>query len=1208
MRRLTRAVSWVVVLLAAAAAAAGAQTFTGGIRGAIRDPNGVVPGVTVTLVNEDTGLSRETVTNELGQYSFAAVVPGTYTLRAAVAGYKTHESKGIRIATQQFITLDVTLELGAVQEFITVSGESPLIETTRADTGGVLDRTALEVLPSPGRNAFLIGVTVPTVNPVGDPQFNRQQDQTNASRISLGGGGIRANNYLLEGVPITELRGRAIANPTIEAVEEIKVQVHTYDTEMGRTGGGVFNVTAKSGTNHFRGTGFFQTRPVWGIENNFFSQLEGLSKKDTGIEDSYYRLWGGGFGGPIFRNRTFFWTAVEGYRSLTTRNLQYVWPSARQRSGDFSTTTVGGQPVRIFNPWCRGGVVNARCPATGTGSLATGGEFLNAIIPPTHPAANPAGFGLINAWPTQTVSGRPLAPNEDGNPNASDTARLVDEADMWTLKVDHKFSDKWTLSGFYLYNNTDEPGSGIMPPEFQYIENQAEFFTTLRRRPHVLAFNNTNILNDTTVLTLRYGWLTWQDQTDTARFTPGLASLGFSANYVNAINAEGRTMFPELLFDEIDSVGGWGGDRTRWTGPYAFNATLSKLWGSHNIKAGADVRELGIKVTAELSPNSGGRFLAGSFAFNRLFSSSPAVPGSGHEFASLLLGLPVSGSVPFNDGFGEWFTRYYGAYVQDDWRMSSRITLTYGVRLEHEDGLREVENRQTVGFDQNAVNPIDALVPKAGTPLEGRTIRGGLIFAGVDGAPEEQGDPPAVKVSPRVGLTFVANPATVVRAGYGVFYAPWQYSASNHGQIGFSRQTFLSQSSAERDVPLTTLDNPFPNGLLQPVGSSLGLLTGVGGDINYVDQNKGAPIVHQYSVDLQRELPGNMALTVGYQGATGRDLGFAGTNNVGLNINQIDPAVARQLFPAPGGGWDPAALRRQVANPFFGIPQAGELGTRPTVPLGQLLRPFPQFGDVNVFERTEGGRRQFHAVTVQLDKRLGRGFWGGRYSYTWSQTKDNQFGESSAYQARTAIPQNVYDLDAEYSLSNFDSPHRIILAPVVRIPDPPGDRAARLFGGWTVSAIVELVSGSPLNAVMSAGASSENLGLFGGRQRPNLVGDPNTSGSDEDRVSSVVHPDARWFNGGAFQNPGPGQYGNAPRTIGDARYQFRKNVDLVVAKDTRVAGDQTVQVRFEILNLTSTPKFDGSSAGTAADLASFGRITSQRGFMRIWQLSFRYSF
>jgi hypothetical protein len=1169
----------------------------------VTDANGVVPGATVTLTNEATTVSRDTVTNEVGQYNFPAVPPGTYAIRTQLTGYKTFDRTGVRLATQQFITLDIALELGTIQETVTVTGESPLIDTSTASVGGVLDREALEALPAPGRNAFLIGVTVPTVNPVGDPQFNRQQDQSNASRVSLGGGGIRANNYLLDGVPITELTGRAIANPTIEAIEEVKVQVHTYDAEMGRTGGGVFNVSAKSGTNTFHGSGFYQTRPVWGQSLNYFTEKEGGTKESSGLSDAYYRLYGGGIGGPVLRNRTFFWAATEGYRSSTTRNLQYVWPTARQRNGDFSRTTAGGAPVRLFNPWCRSGAASARCPATGTGSIATGGEFTGAVIPTTHPAVNAVGRNLLNAWPTETVGGRPIGDNEDGNANVSDTARIVDEADMFTVKVDHRIRDNWTITGFYLYNRTNEPGSGMMPDDFKYIENQAEFFTTLRRRPHVLAINNTNILNDTTVLTLRYGWQTWKDQTDTAVYGPGLGSLGFSSTYLNAINPEGLNMFPELLFDDIDDVGGWGGDRTRWTGPAAINATLTKLLGTHSIKAGGDFRQMGVRVTTEQSPTAS-LILGGSFSFDRLFTSRAGA--GGHEFASLLLGLPVGGEVPYNFGAGEWFTRYYGAYVQDDWRVNPKFTLNYGVRLEHEDGLREIENRQTVAFDQAVTNPIDALVPKAGTALAGRTLRGGLIFAGVDGAPEEQGDLPALKVAPRIGATYAWNSTTVLHGGYGVFYAPWQYNSTNHGQIGFARRTSLNQTTAESDVPITTIDNPFPGGLQVPIGSSLGLLTGVGGDINYIDQDKGAPIVHQYSFDVQRELGGDMALTVGYMGATGRDLGFAGTNNVGININQIDPALATQMFPAAGGGWNAAALRQPVANPFFGLAAAGELGARATVPLGQLLRPFPQFGDVNVFERTDGGERQFHAVTFVVDKRLSRSMWGGRYSYTWSRLEDNQFGETSAYQTRTDIPQNVYDLDAEYGISNFDSPHRIILAPIVRFPEPANN--ARWLGGWSASAIVELVSGSPLNAVMSAGASDANLGLFGGRQRPNASGDPNTEGSDGDRVSSADHPDARWFDASAFQNPGAGRYGTAARTDGDARYQFRKNLDLVVTKDFRFATSQSAQVRFEILNLTNTAKFNGSSAGNAIDQPSFGRITSQRGFMRIWQLSFRYQF
>jgi hypothetical protein len=364
--------------------------------------------------------------------------------------------------------------------------------------------------------------------------------------------------------------------------------------------------------------------------------------------------------------------------------------------------------------------------------------------------------------------------------------------------------------------------------------------------------------------------------------------------------------------------------------------------------------------------------------------------------------------------------------------------------------------------------------------------------------------------------------------------------------------------------------------------------------------------VHQYSVDVQRELPGNMAVTIGYTGATGRDLGFGGSNTTAVNINQIDPAVARAVFPGPGGTWDAAALNRSVPNPFFGIAAAGELGRRATVPAGQLLRPFPQFGDINLFEVT-AARRQYHAMILELEKRVSASGWGGRLSYTFSSTRDNQFGESNSYGINTAIPQNNYDLDAEYGPSNNDSPHRIILAPIVKLPGSTEGVRGLVVGGWSLSAIVELVSGAPLNAVISPGTSNNNLGLLGGRLRPNLVGDPNFDQlSDAERVSTSPNPNARWFDRSAFQTPAAGQYGNAPRTLDDVRLQFRKNLDLVVAKDVRFVGGQTAQVRFEILNLTNTPKFGGATNTT--DTATFGRVGTQRGFMRIWQLSFRYAF
>ncbi|HJO38584.1 MAG: hypothetical protein QGF21_05360 [Vicinamibacterales bacterium] len=274
-----------------------------------------------------------------------------------------------------------------------------------------------------------------------------------------------------------------------------------------------------------------------------------------------------------------------------------------------------------------------------------------------------------------------------------------------------------------------------------------------------------------------------------------------------------------------------------------------------------------------------------------------------------------------------------------------------------------------------------------------------------------------------------------------------------------------------------------------------------------------------------------------------------------------------------------------------------------------MIRPFPHMGNVEQLRSNTDGRRQYNTLVFKLDKRTGSSFWGGRMSYTFSGTKDNQWGQSSGFASRTATPQNTYDMNAEYTTSIFDSPHRIILAPIVRIPGQAeeGTLKSAILGGWTASAVVEFVSGAPLNTVASGGLSDNNLELLGGRQRPNQVGNPGTSGSDLDRVASAGNTDARWFDSSAFADAGEGTFGNAGRTNTDARYQFRKNIDMVVAKDTEVGGGAIAQVRFEILNMTNTPKFGGLSSNSF-NSGTYGRITQQVGFMRIWQISFRLTY
>jgi hypothetical protein len=1171
MRRLVTAVL-AVVFVSVGVVDSSAQTFTGGIRGAVRDSGGVVPGAEVTLLNEATKITRSVTTNESGEYVFAAVQPGTYTLRTTLQGYKGYEQTGIRISTQQFITLDVMLELGQLQETVTVTGEAPLIETSNASGGGVIDSQALEMLPSPGRAAFLIGVTVPTVIATGDPQFNRQQDQTNASLLSLGGGARRANNYLVDGVQITDLRNRASANPTIESLEEVKIQVHTFDAEMGRTGGGVFNTATKSGTNEFRGAGFYQTRPSWGTSNNYFNEKAGVPKP----EGLYYHLGGGGIGGPIVKNRTFFWGATESYGSNTTRNGAHIFPTSRERRGDFSQTfNRQGQLVVIYDP------------LTGNPDGTGRQPFAGNIIPANR--INPVAARMTEFLPMPDVD----VSNQDINRRS--TAEIIDRAQMYTGKVDHKFSDKISLNGYYLYNTTDEPCANYWEPGLNGKNRFADPGDyILKRRVNILAINNTYIPTDTSVATFRVGWTRFiDDDTLTQEFDP--ASLGFNPSFISAIDVP---KFPAATIAEYGQ-GGAGrtmgaiarSDRNWWS--YSANGTYSRFFGGHTIKMGGDYRVAGLDFQAfEQS--------AGNFIFDKFFTSSnPLANGtatSGNAFASFLLGYPTGdpgnlSSLPVTNPLNV-FERYVAAYVQDDWRATSKLTLNFGLRFERETGLMEKEDRFTVAFDRQAASPLNVTVPAdpvAGTPA--RQVTGGLRYAGQDGFPRHQGDPPGAKWAPRVGVVYALNEETVVRGGYGLFYAPWNYQSpnpTNYGQIGYNQTTFMSQGQFR---PTATLDNPFPGGTLAPFGNSRGLLTGVGSEIRFIDQEKGSPRIQQYSVDFQRELPGQMAVSVGYMGARGDNLNLGAESDGPLNINELDPAFLRL------GN----ALLDQVPNPFFGNANAGGLRTQATVQRRQLLRPYPQFTNVFMLQSTQGISR-YNAVLLKLNKRVSNG-WGGTFHYTWSRLDDNQFGQDNQYSRRNNAPLSSYNLDAEYSRSIIDVPHRIILAPIIELPWGQGRKwlneggaADVLLGGWTVSAIVDINSGFPITAEHN----SNNTQTFGGIQRPNIgSGDPNTSGNREDRFNNYINP-------AAFSAPAAFTLGNAPRTLADLRTPHRNNLDAVVAKDFRLGGNRRAQVRVEMLNLTNTVKVNAIEQRFTR--GTFGTVTSQAGFMRITQLSFRYSF
>jgi len=1151
-----------VAALLGVAGPATSQSFQGGMRGAVKDAQGVIPGVTITVTNDATGVSRDTISNESGEFSFPALDPSTYSIRAGVQGFKTFERRGIRVGAQQFITLDITLEVGTVSETITVTADAPLIETSNASHAEVLDTKTLESLPSVGRNVFLMAVTVPTVQSSGDTHWNRMQDQSGASTLSVGGGGVRANNYLLDGFPITDLQNRSSTNPSQEMVDDIRVQVHTYDSEMGRTGGGVFNTAAKSGSNLFRGSAYYLTRPSALVGGSFFNEIRGLE-----TNDQYWRSGGGGFGGPIFRNKTFFYFAGEGYKDGQAQQTTFHVPTAAMRRGDFSNfRNANGQLIPIYDPLTTDASGNRQ-------------PFANNIIPQNR--INPDGQAFVNTMPLPT-----LHPEFDDNTPNLPTQNIIEStARQVSLKLDHHFTDNISANGVFLNQSTFEPDANYFP-DAPYAASAFH----LQRDVNVFVLNNTVILNPTTVATFRVGMNTFSDDNVLPYPFDMREVSGINAGFANSLVVQ---KFPALTLTGYPSTGNSGLNDTNYYS-WGVNGVLTRLAGSHSLKTGADYRIIGVDAL-----NNGQS--AGSYTFNGVFSRAGNNAANNNAIADLLLGYPSSGTLALASEFNQ-FVKYYAWFVQDDWRVNDRFTLNAGVRLEHETGLAEKDNKMVVGFDRDVVSPLNVTIPAdpvAGTPA--RQVRGGLMFAGVDGNPAETGDAPAVKISPRIGMAFSLNDQTVVRAGYGLFFAPWQSGLQS--TPGYTQTSTLQQDTL---TPITAINNPFPTGLAPISGNSLGNLTGVSSAVTFIDQDRDAPRVHQYSADMQRQLPGDMSIGLTYMGSVGQHLTWGGTATGSVNINQVDP---RHL---PLGN----RLTENVPNPFFGNPNAGAFATRATLPRNQLLRPYPQFDNVNMIYSTLA-RSQYNAGVISISKRATRS-WGGRISYTYSRLYDNQFAQGNYYSSSpgvlnnfTAVPWSEYfNPDAEWGRSLLDSPHKLVASPIIRLPFGDGQRwltsgvGNLLAGGWTVSFVIQMGSGFPIGVSQN----TNNTNLLGANQRPNLVPgvDPLVPGGITDRL--VENPDdSLYLNPSAFSQAPPGTQGNAPRILEGVYSPWRNSTDMALSKEVSLGGSRRAQIRLDVINLFNNPWYVALGSSAHGN-ANFGRVTAQANYSRTMQVQGRFTF
>lgn len=1119
------------------------QSYQGGLRGSVKDPAGAAVAIAkITIQDEATNVSRSTLSNDQGEFVFQSVNPATYKLTIESPGFTRLEKSGIIIATQTFLTLDFKLNVGEVTQSINVTEEVPLMETANASTGQVIDAQKMTDLPNLGRNPFMFAKLAPNVVQAGDPRFNRMQDQSGSSAVSIAGGPVRGNNYLLDGVPITDSTNRAVIIPTMEAVMEVKIMASTFDAEVGRTGGGMFNTFLKSGSNQIHGSLMGYLREKQFLANSYFNNRNGIVRPDQP-----FRNFGGSLGGPVWipklyngRNKSFWFVSQEAYRQKSGLSRELATPTALERLGDFSRSLDrSGRVFTIFDP-----LTSRLDPATGT---LTRTPFANSQLPSSR--LNPIGVRLASFYPNPTRT-----PGYFGDTAYLGNDVLVDRADQYTAKFDHEVFSWWKANLSYLHYKSREPSGNL----FNNVAGPSP--SLLFRKVDTTQTNHTITPNATTVLSFRYGFNRFPNATIFESEGFDVTSLGFPSSLVRELPSQ---RFPSISMQTFNGMGAGGGTQSVF---HSRNALMSmaKFMGRHSLKFGYDYRILNIDFITFAA--------AGSYSFTDTFTRrdpNRGNDGTGSDLASLLLGYPASGSVTLNTKYYQ-YVRYHGLYFHDDFRVNSGLTLNLGLRYEYETGLRERNNNLIVGFDPNFASPL-------GSPAVGA-----LQYAGVNGAPTECCSPSTKKFAPRFGFAWQWNPKTTIRGGYGIFWAPVSYGG--FASLGYSQQTDYVGSFDGGQTPSGTLSNPFPNGLQKPVGNSLGALAGIGQALSIMNPNAGSTAVHQIAFDVQRQMPGGVVMAVGYVGSRTTNL-ILGSGSV--NLNQL---TADKL--ALG-----SSLLQNVSNPFFGRGGQNIVGSANVQRL-QLLRPYPQFSSVSMSFNNDNNAL-YDSFVIKAQKRFSAGL-SFLSSWTWSRTLDASFGNSNFFTSITGSAQDSYNLGAEYGLSTSHTPHAIKGSISYELPlgkNKPflsqGALWNQLAGGWQINAVYLFQTGFPLSVFQNQNFNS----VFGnGLMRPNASGSaPSTEGRLQDRLNNYLDP-------AAFTTAPQFTFGNLARSL-NYRGPGTVNWDMSLLKTFTVMERFKGQFRAEATNAFNTPQFNGPN--TAFGNANFGRITQQANFPRYIQLGVR---
>ena len=1058
-----------------------------GLTGSVTDTTGaVIVAADVSLVNMDTGVTQTAQTNESGAFNFTLVQPGTYELACESVGFKAYRQSGLVMETGLTKTVAVQLEIGEITETIEVTGSAPLLETENTTVGQFIERTTVAQMPVGSRQAGQL------IKLAGNVTFARSGGGLyDLPFFSMAGGRSRNQMWHLDGGVVQNMAlgiAQLNLNPPVESLREFKVESNNYAAEFGRSGNGLIIMSTRSGTNNLHGALYHNFRNDKLDARTFFAPR---------IAPLRYNIFGGSVGGPIKKDKSFFFVNYEGQRrsdGVTIANTDVPHPVEVQ--GDYS----GRAGFDLKDP-------------------LTGEPFQNNMIPQSR--MDPLGRAFAALYPAPNApSPLTAAPRDNYVKNVANRGI----SDFTTVKVDHNFSAKDRIST--RFSNVNAPAE----PEPVYPNEFADFRASKQTRSNLVSTSTWNhSFTPTMINEFRY---TFGNRTFTTR---GLGTGSGKNGELGVPNVD-----PEF-FATVDVTGYTrlgAGNQERLQKPIRTHQVVNNTsWfkGSHSIKWGIEYRYSRNKD--DFNSSAGGRF-----SFNN------RVTGDG--LAQLLLGWTTRGQLVDTDILNTR-TDYWGAYVQDSWKATDRLTLNLGLRWELDTPRWEASNNQS-GFDPVGINPVC-------------DCPGVMLFSGRNGRSKYAHDTDLNNFGPRAGFAYRAGETLVIRAGYGVNYngayaraVPftqfWTFSRTldiNSPDGGFTPAFILSDGLPAID-PFTEEDR------VGTFGATVSGRRTVSPD--FIQQNQQNGYSQQWNLTLQKQLPDNILLEAQYQANVGHSLG--GPN---YNLNMI---------PLAGG----AGPERQ----------------------SQVLRPFPHYNAV-VVESPDWGNSTYHSLNLKAEKRFSSGL-SYLFNYTWSKFIDDveSANELGGEQNNGYTHFQLRHLDK--ALSGNDIRHRVVASGVYELPVGRGKAvnlenpvANAVIGGWSLGVIAEFRTGAPYGIIEQTNRSN----AFSHGQRPNRLGDHILSGG-----RSKAEQLARWFDTSQFAAPGVGIFGNSPRNLccgpGFAV------VDVSIQKRFQITERTRLEFRADFFNLPNHANFNIPERRRGN--SGFGRVRSTIGTGRQAQLGLRLEF